>query len=371
MRIAVVGAGISGRLLAWQLCRQGVDVSLFDKGRIAEGEADNFAAAYTAAGMLTPISEADLAEELIVKIGQRSLLKWPAIVEALQRDIDFVQNGSLILAHRADRADMANFCAHLSRYSHLNSATQQLSKPELQQREPDLSSSFNNAVFIPGESCVSTPKLLAALADDLRAKRANLYEGKVIDKLAPYTLVANGSEYRFDRVVDCRGLGAKPDLKTLRAVRGETVYVRAPEVNLRHIIRLMHPRYRIYIVPRADNVYVVGATQIESASTAPITVRSALELLSALYSVHPGFAEASIIQTRVNCRPALPDNLPLIQHTEGLIRINGLFRHGILLAPAIIDTVLSLLSGEDISGVDIPLAPLLNPVGESVGSQLA
>ena len=358
MHIGIVGAGISGRLLAWQLVAQGAKVELFDKGEILAGENNNFAAAYTAAGMLTPVSEADLAEEIIVKIGRRALSKWPALVEGLGQTVDFLQNGSLILAHAGDRADMHHFRSHLSRYANLGAATEMLTREALERLEPDISASIHQALYIPGEACLSTPKLLQALAKQLQASGAGLHENVFVEKVLPHKVVANAKEYRFDTVVDCRGLGAKPDLNTLRAVRGETLYVRAPEVALRHVIRLIHPRYRIYIVPRADDIYVVGATQIESASMAPITVRSALELLSALYSVHRGFAEANIIDTRVNCRPALPDNLPLIQHGDGLIRVNGLFRHGILLSPAIVEDVLALLSGGDTHSSDIPSAPL-------------
>lgn len=98
----------------------------------------------------------------------------------------------------------------------------------------------------------------------------------------------------------------------------------------------MHPRYRLYLVPRGHNhLYVVGATQIESNDRGPVTVRSSLELLSAAYSLHSGFAEARIVELRTNCRPALRDNLPKIECEQGLIRVNGLFRHGFLLSPAL------------------------------------
>ena len=149
-------------------------------------------------------------------------------------------------------------------------------------------------------------------------------------------------------VIDCRGLGAKVDIKNLRGVRGEVIWLEAPEVNITHLVRLMHPRYRIYIVPRKNNHYVIGATQIESDDSREISVRSCMELLSAAYSVHTGFGEARIINTRANCRPALPNNLPQIHHENGLIRVNGLFRHGFLLAPTLAqEIILALSEGEN------------------------
>jgi len=354
MHIGIIGAGISGRILAWQLSLKGEKVCLFDKGRIFNGYEDNHAAAFTAAGMLSPVSEADLAEELIVKVGKRSLALWPELVNSLQEPIDFRQDGSLILAHRNDEADLKSFCQHVARFPGLSDEIQNLNRAQLESVEPEVSPSFRGGVYIPGESWVCVPQLMDVLAKKLQDIGAELLQGVDVDKITPGAVHAGTQKWTFDSVIDCRGLGAKPDLGSLRGVRGETVSVHAPEVALQHVVRLMHPRYRIYIVPRENSNYVVGATQIESASTSPITVRSALELLSALYSVHRGFAEASILDCRVNCRPALPDNLPLIQYREGLIRVNGLFRHGILLSPAVLFDVQLLLGGDTNFDSDIP-----------------
>ena len=142
-------------------------------------------------------------------------------------------------------------------------------------------------------------------------------------------------------MIDARGLGAGQQVAGLRGVRGEILWVRAPEVALSRPVRLMHPRYQLYIAPKPDNLYAVGATQIESESLAPITVRSSLELLSALYSVQTGFAEATVVRSYANCRPAFADNLPRIEVCAGLMRINGLYRHGYLLAPAILGSPLA------------------------------
>ena len=119
-------------------------------------------------------------------------------------------------------------------------------------------------------------------------------------------------------------------------MRGELIWLEAPDVNIQRLVRLMHPRYGLYVVPQhKDDHYIVGATQIESDDDGPITLRSTMELLSAAYSLHAGFSEARILQTKTNCRPALADNLPQIEVQDGLIRVNGLFRHGYLLAPAL------------------------------------
>ena len=109
--------------------------------------------------------------------------------------------------------------------------------------------------------------------------------------------------------------------------------------------RLVHPRYPLYIAPKPDHVFVIGATEIESDDMSPASVRSTLELLSAAYAVHSGFAEARILEIATQCRPTLPDNLPAVrQPRPGVMQINGLYRHGFMIAPAILDVAMELLA---------------------------
>ena len=143
-------------------------------------------------------------------------------------------------------------------------------------------------------------------------------------------------------------MGARKDWSGLRGVRGEIARVHAPEIELRHMVRLLHPRFGVYIVPRADGQLVVGATSIESTDYSPISVRGVLELLSSAYSVLPGLAEARILEFDTQVRPALPDNLPAFHydHARKILRINGLYRHGFLLTPTVVEEALALLPGQ-------------------------
>jgi len=108
--------------------------------------------------------------------------------------------------------------------------------------------------------------------------------------------------------------------------------------------RLIHPRYPIYIAPKLEGYFLVGATEIESDDTSPMSLRSALELLSAAYTVDSGFGEARIIELVAQCRPALPDNQPAVRWLgERTLQVNGLYRHGYLISPAMHDIVLELV----------------------------
>ena len=119
------------------------------------------------------------------------------------------------------------------------------------------------------------------------------------------------------------------------------IRLHAPEVTLQRPTRLIHPRYPIYIAPKPDHVFVIGATEIETEDLSPASVRSTLELLSAAYTVHSGFAEARILEISTQARPTLANNLPAIRQLgDRTLQINGLYRHGFLIAPAMLDIVL-------------------------------
>lgn len=336
MQVAIAGAGIMGRLLAWRLCRQGCRLSLFDRDPIEHGEA----AAYTAAGMLTPYSEVESAELTVYRMGMQSLGLWPEIIASLKADVGFCQRGSLIVAHAADRADLQRFNQQLRhKLQPSRHKLQQLNAGKLRELEPELAERFGEASFLPEEAWLDTGKVMQALAAALLANSVTWHAETPVDETGSGYLRAGGEKHRFDWVIDCRGLGAKPELPEVRGVRGEVLELYAPDVCINRLVRLMHPRYRLYVVPRPDNIYLVGATQIESDDRGPITVRSSLELLSAAYSMHAGFAEARVLSSSVNCRPALNDNLPAVHYCDGLIRVNGLFRHGYLLAPVLAQEV--------------------------------
>jgi glycine oxidase len=123
-------------------------------------------------------------------------------------------------------------------------------------------------------------------------------------------------------------------------VRGEIFWLQAPGLALQRPVRLLHPRHRVYLVPRAPDLVVVGASEIESEDRSPVSLRSTVELLAAAHSVAPELAEARVVHSEANLRPALPDNLPRIESHAGCTRINGLFRHGWLIAPALLEDAL-------------------------------
>lgn len=330
-----------GRMMAWQLLQQGYRVSLFDKDSKHAGSA----ASFTAAGMLAPYSELESADPLIFEMGQAGLQLWPGIIDSLQAQQSFFQRGTLVVAHRQDRAELQQFNHLLQSKLPADNPVRYFNHEDLSECEPTLAAQFNQATFLADESWLHNGEILTRLAEKILEQGASWYSDTPIMALSAGEIRTADTCHHFDWVIDCRGLGAKQDIQQLRGVRGELIWVHAPDVTINTMVRLMHPRYRLYLVPQRNSHYILGATQIESDDNSPISVRSTLELLSALYSLDGGFSEARIIETKTNCRPALMNNQPLIAINDGLIRLNGLFRHGFMLAPVMAAAVLDYLAG--------------------------
>jgi glycine oxidase len=309
--ISVIGAGIAGAWHALLFAQAGRSVTLHERSDVAMLQSTS----HWAGGMLAPWCEAEASEPVIVRLGLRSLDLWRE---------HFPQtpfNGSLVVAHPRDRADF-------DRFAKMTSGHRRLDADAVRELEPSLEGRFRDGMFYPDEGHVEPrrvlPQLYARLSDVGGAIRFN----------------SDANPDDIDGIViDCRGLAARDMQPELRGVKGEMVIVETDEIEFTRPVRLIHPRWPLYIIPRADHQFMIGATSIE-AEDRGVSVRSALELLSAAYAVHPAFAEARIVEFGSGLRPAFPDNLPRIAIDDHKISVNGLYRHGFLLAPALAELTL-------------------------------
>ena len=358
-KYAIVGAGLMGRLLAVALAQRGAQVDIFDQGN-SDGSG---AAARIAAAMLAPLAESAITEDSVVRMGIHSLPRWKQLIGGLSTPVFFQQDGTLILWHRQDSSEAERFTNHLEKNCLHNpqlTLPQKLDSTQLREIEPGVAERFMQGLFLPNEGQLDNRQLLDALLQELTVLKVNCLWNKEVD---PEQL---RKDSQYQSVIDCRGNGAKEvwasSINSLRGVRGEVVRLYAPEVKLRRPTRLIHPRYPIYIAPKENDVYVVGATEIESDDLSEMSVRSAMELLSAVYTVHSGFAEARILEMATQCRPTLKNNLPeiRIQKDKGLadlLMINGLYRHGFMISPAVLDSTLELLeSGQSNTALELGLS---------------
>ena len=314
LSIAIRGAGVVGLWQALLLARRGHAVTLYERSPRPFAEACSL----YAGAMLAPRCEEESAESVIRELGRRGVALWREIYPGT------VTNGTLVVALHRDRTE-------IDRFARMTGGHQHLSPAELAAIEPVLSDRFAGALLYEEEAHLAPEPALRFLLDAVIAEGVALRLG---DGEMP-----KGA----DLVIDCRGLAAKDDLPTLRGVRGERIVIKSREVDLARPVRLLHPRFPLYVVPWGDGLYMIGATVIESEEIGAITLRSALDLLSAAYALDPAFAEAEIVLQGAGARPAFPDNRPRIIPRKSYIYVNGLYRHGFLLAPVLAELVAAFL----------------------------
>jgi glycine oxidase len=318
--VNIIGAGVAGSWQALLFALAGYSVTLHDRDDAAMTQATS----HWAGGMLAPWCEREGSEPLITRLGLRSLDLWREHLP----DTPF--NGSLVVAHPRDRADF-------ERFARLTTDHQRLDADGIAKLEPSLDGRFREALFFPGEGHVEPRRVLP----ELHARLAQA--GGTI------RFQANCNPDDLDGlVIDCRGLAARETDRPgtnarLRGVKGEMIVIETAEVQLSRPVRFLHPRWTLYVIPRDNHRFMLGATTIESEDTG-VSVRSALELLSAAYAVHPAFGEARIVEIGAGLRPAFPDNLPRIAIDGPHIAVNGLYRHGFLLAPALAELTLAYVA---------------------------
>jgi len=365
LHVGIAGAGLAGRCLAWRLLRAGYRVTLLDVRRRDALDTASMAAA----AMLSPLAELAVSDAVVFALGQRSMALWPQWIDELHAaqpapnaKVYYRQRGTLVVAHAPDQSSLTHFTRllHHKLPPAYREQVHALDSASLAALEPALAGRFHHGLHLQGEGQLANEQWMAQLAHELDHLGVVWHEGVQVEQLEATRMVARrvsdapGAtpcvapsaqafnqtlELAVDVCVDARGVGSKPALPQLRGVRGEVLRVECKGVTLQRPVRLMHPRYQLYVAPRPDHAFVVGATELESEDTGAVTLRSMLELGSALYSLHPAFGEARVERLSAALRPALDNDQPACLQNGGVWHINGLYRHGYLCAPALVETL--------------------------------
>ncbi|MDO7645550.1 MAG: FAD-dependent oxidoreductase [Reinekea forsetii] len=341
MKVAIVGAGVMGRLAALKLIGAQHRVTLFEAQSFDHPQG----AAAISAGMISPLSEAVHAPPEVVRLGLQSHSLWPDALSQL-RELDpehhpvfFQQHGTVAISFSEEQDCL--LCLYAKMHQLLpehHSQIRMLYNQEVLNLEPDLER-FETAVFLKNEGQICNRQFLAA------STRAIRQHAQVIEH---WPLEGNGSELQnqYDWVIDCRGAGAvkastyaETGAQALHSVRGEAIRVRTKRVHFTRPVRIIQQRFHVYVVPKPDNIFVVGTTDLGDRGTRSVTVRSSLDLLSAIYCLHPGFADAEILEVMGTHRAFYSDNQPKITQNGNIICANGLSRQGWLLGPALVEDI--------------------------------
>lgn len=342
--VLIVGGGVIGLSLAYELLRRERSVLLLERHRVASG------ATAAAAGMLAPVSEAEEAQPVLVTLAQDSLRRFPEFVRGIEQlsgsSCAYRSEGTLWVAlDRDDEAELGHLHATLAQKG---LAARELRAAELQEIEPRLTRRALGGLFVAGDHQIDPRALCRGLEGAVLSLGGRLLEGFTVEALEVQGRRVGGvwgrnrgGEAFFTKagcVVLAAGAWSEETLRCarpklgVRPVKGQLLRLRGQPL-LRHVVRTPH----VYLVPRADGELLVGATAEEMGFDLTPTAGAVMDLLRQAWRLLPAIYDLELAEVSVGLRSAVSDQLPVIgadSGSKGLFLALGHYRNGVLLAPA-------------------------------------
>ncbi|MCH9625553.1 MAG: Glycine oxidase [Chlamydiales bacterium] len=300
MKTVVVGGGIIGKSVAWQLQKSGIATTLLDPGRPN--------ASCVAAGMLSPFVEAPFENAKWLEIGKKSFELYPAFLEELSQDsgeqIELIRSGSLLVALDQDDA-------------HWIEQTYKASLEDIREKEPFLSPKITGGLFFAQEAQIEPKKLLKALKKAFLARGGRFFYATI-----------DPQKIQADHLIICAGVFSKQFGAPVFPMKGEIITLKSP-ITLKHMVRTP----RLYITPFPDGTLRLGATNHEKGLNLSLQSGSLRTLLQEAFEALPLIDEMPLISCEVGLRPTTSSHLPLIEEKNNTIFATGHGRSGFLWAP--------------------------------------
>lgn len=353
--VLVVGAGLIGLAIAYELAQRGVAVTVYDRDEPAR------AASWAGAGMLAPFSEA-LPDAALVALCRDSLALYPEFVDELRErtgvDARLRCDGTLHVA--LDDARLAELAAHAATFRANGGDVTLVDRGDVLAREPLLAKDVAGALFVANEAQVDNRRLGRALLAGCEAL------GVRFERVDDVALECDARRVRGLRTA--HGFAAAPTVVNaagawagelagvpqharvpVRPVAGEMLALAVPRNAVRSLVWLGHR----YLVPRDDGRLLVGATVEQRGFDARVTAAGVHDLLDAALAVAPALATFAVVETWAGLRPASHDGRPYLGRTavDGYVVAAGHYRNGILLAPITARLIAELVTGGDASAL--------------------
>ncbi len=334
--VAIIGGGIIGGSIAFELARQKLRVVLLDRQQPGQE------ASWAAGGMLAPAAEAHHLPPL-VPLGIASLKLYSDFIAAIESVSDcrvgYRKDGALLVFFSPTAERERNEMVTLHRK--LGLAAESISTEEAQLFEPALNPAAATVEQLPGEASVDNRALTAAVLAAAERHGAEMRPGAgvravQVEGSRATGVIADGGKISAGQVIvaaGCYSGGISPLERYAPTipVRGQMVALRAENVRLSRTLR--SPRG--YLVPRNDGRIIAGSTLENAGFDKHVTPAGLQQILNAALELVPALASAAILETWSGLRPDTPDHLPVLGPTDlqGLSIATGHYRDGILLAP--------------------------------------
>lgn len=332
--VGIVGGGIIGQSIAYQLAKEGVSVLILDSHKGGTG------ATCAAAGMLGANSELENNDAFFqfAKESQRHYhVLRDELSELSQINIQFVDKGMYKLAMTEEEAKSLKVA--VDNYETL----EWHSKETVLQNEPHISNSIAGALYIPEDGHVSPTHVCAAFSKSASLLGATFLENTPVHSITKtaaneYTLSTPLEDFVCKHVVIANGVWSGYFFKQLglnigmKPVKGECLAIKSDHIQMEKTLFYDH----CYIVPKGDGRFVVGATMVEDDWSTTPSLGGIQSLINKVTPMMPSITSAKLLDTWAGLRPQSDDGKPYIgQHPDGenIYFATGHYRNGILLAP--------------------------------------
>jgi len=339
-RISIIGGGVIGLSVGWQLARKGAEVEIFERDIAGRG------AGWVAAGMLTPQAELGFEEIELFNLMRKSFELYPQFLDELKEDsgldVKMDRCGSLFAGF--DRDDMTRLRRLYDFRERVNLPAKWLTGTEAKELEPMLSPKCTCGLWMADDAQIENRDLLNALQIAFRKRGGHIHEIANVISVKIENSKVNGIKVN-DKNVEVTNLivaaGAWSKLvegipenvhPPVRPVKGQIMSLRMEGDNkITHAVRGRD----VYLVPKADGRLIVGASSEEMGFDTNPTAGEIYRLLERAWETVPGIYEYPIEEIQVGLRPGSRDHEPIIGDSDidGLYFATGHYRSGILLTP--------------------------------------
>lgn len=360
--VAIVGGGVMGCAIAWQLAKSGVSCALVERGAFGGG------ASGATAGVVGPLWHIDPDDPDMFRLGMRSLDLFPLwAAELAEQGVnpEFQQTGVLKIAFSEDEVEELTGVHRWQ--SKLNFGVEWLEENDVRRREPHANPEISAGLFSPHEGCVRGQRLCDAMSHAAGRLGATLYQGVEVTGLRNDGSRVTGIETTVgniaaDQVVlaagPWSGIGGRwiapegPLDLPVRGVKGQRILLRISGFLPCSPVR----NSEVYVVPRLDGNILVASTREEGRSDETVTADGIATLVSGAVRSFPMLANAAFVSGRAGVRPGTPDGRPIIGPVPGIDGLTVATGHdavGIMLSTGTAELVVQYL----LDGNDAPLLP--------------
>ncbi|TYR79033.1 glycine oxidase ThiO [Priestia megaterium] len=333
----IVGGGVIGLSIAYQLSKLGSSVAVFERNRLG------CEASSAAAGILGAQAEID-EEGPLLDLAIQSRSMFPSIVEELKEktniDVELIKEGLLKVATTEEEAQVLQRKA--SCHQRWDENVKWLEAKEAQAIEKGLADNIHGAISIPGDGQLAPEKLTQAFAQGALYHHTKIYEycnvySLITEKNKVKGIHTSSGTFYGGAVILTTGSWGKellPNADHLEVfpVKGECVSVRSDKNLLKKTIFLDEG---FYLVPKAGGRIVIGATKISHDYTKTVSAKAIQALLEKATRLLPSLSEAEFEKAWAGLRPQTNDGWPYLgphPTVEGLHMAFGHYRNGILLS---------------------------------------